>query len=247
MAKQNACIDCPSNRLCFCSGLDLEERNKFAKFVTSRVVVQRSYSLFEVGDSVNSLYFICSGSVKTWNTNIGGEEHVIRFYFPGDIIGLGSINHSMYDYAATTLETTSICEISLSEFKKLATQIPNLNRRLIEAMSWEITHGNHLAQVRGRTRAGSRLAYFLTFLAKKFAKNGYSGKDFALTMKRREIADHLGLTIETVSRTLTQFQKEGLLKVEGKLISIQDRKRLDECSNPEFQATADDGLFSILH
>lgn len=247
MTQQNACTNCPSTRLCFSTGLKPTERNQFAKIVTSRIVVQRGHDLFESGDAVKSLYFICSGSAKTWNTSITGEEHILRFCFPGDIIGLGSINRAVYDHSATTLETTSICGISFSAFEELATRAPGLNRRLIEAMSWEISQGDHLAQVRGRTRAGSRLAYFLTSLAQKYAKHGYSGSDFTLTMRRREIADHLGLTIETVSRTLTQFQKDGVLEVDGKQICIRDRKRLNECSNPDFQSTTERISQPVVH
>ena len=89
-------------------------------------------------------------------------------------------------------------------------------------MSAEIEQNHQMMMLLNKRTAQERLLHFLTHLAKRFTERGYSSKEFNLTMTRNEIGNYLGLTVETISRLLTRFQKEQLIKVDGKLISILD-------------------------
>ena len=75
----------------------------------------------------------------------------------------------------------------------------------------------------GTMRAGQRLAFFLLDLSQRYQARGYSSCEFVLRMTRREIGNYLGLTLETVSRLLSRFQREGLLQVEGRTVKLLDR------------------------
>jgi CRP/FNR family transcriptional regulator len=89
-------------------------------------------------------------------------------------------------------------------------------------MSAEIKHDHDLMMLLNKRSAEERLLYFLNDLSQRFEERGFSAKQFNLSMTRNEIGNYLGLTLETISRLLTRFQKEELIKVDGKLISIVD-------------------------
>ncbi len=204
------------------------EWERLMQIITFRGVLDRGRHLYHAGDPLRSLYVLRSGSIKSWNVTQSGDAHVIRFHLPGDVLGLGAIGTDCYDCNATTLDTCSVCEIPYSRFQKLAEKIPALNVQLLRQISVELVREERMTLSRWNRSAPIRLAGFLVQLARNFELRGYSDKEFYLTMGRRDIANYLGLALETVSRTLSQFQEEGLLRVEGKYIRVIDRRRLTQ-------------------
>lgn len=89
-------------------------------------------------------------------------------------------------------------------------------------MSAEIKQDHDLMMLLNKRSAEERLLYFLSQLSQRFEERGFSNKEFHLTMTRNEIGNYLGLTIETISRLLSRFQKENIIQVDGKLITILD-------------------------
>jgi CRP/FNR family transcriptional regulator len=182
--------------------------------------------LFHTGQPLRALYVLRSGNVKTWNVTSEGEDHIIRFYMPGDVLGLGAISKGVHDCNATTLDTCSVCAIPFKSFQRLAEEIPALNQQLLKMMSREISLEEERVLLRGHRRAPARLATFFNCLTRNFAERGYSAQEFMLTMGRRDIANYLGLALETVSRTLTQLHNDGVLSVDGKYIRVTNPRRL---------------------
>lgn len=213
------------------------ECERLMQIITFRGVLGRGRHLYHAGDALRSLYVLRSGSIKSWNVTQNGDARVIRFHLPGDVLGLGAIASKSYDCNATTLDTCSVCEIPYSRFQKLAEKIPALNVQLLRRISLELVREERMTLLRWSRSAPVRLAGFLVQLARNFELRGYSDKEFYLTMGRRDIANYLGLALETVSRTLSQFQEEGLLRVEGKHIRVVDRRRLTEICGSQYVKT----------
>ena len=232
-ASNTPCESCPTARLCFLFSLPTKEQGRFLEIINQRAVVQRGQLLFDHGEKTTFLHFICSGSVKTYNNYDSGNQQIIRFGLPGDIIGLDSMYRKVYGYSAIALETSSVCQVPRNDFQNLAKNSPGLNQQIIEYLSNEIIHGDGLARVRGQKSARVRLAYFLVFMERRYARQGFSRDRINLTMTRREIADYLGMSTETVSRTFTQFQKEKIIDIASKQVTIKDRKRMDGYNIPE--------------
>ena len=210
------------------------ERERLMQIITFRGVLDGGRHLFHAGDPLRSLYVLRSGSIKSWNVTQNGDAHVIRFHLAGDVLGLGAIGSDRYDCNATTLDTCSVCEIPYNRFRKLAEKIPALHVHLLRRISVELVREERMTLSRWSRSASLRLAGFLVQLAQNFELRGYSNNEFYLTMGRRDIANYLGLALETVSRTLSQFQDEGLLRVEGKYIRVTDRQRLTEICGPQY-------------
>jgi CRP/FNR family transcriptional regulator len=120
--------------------------------------------------------------------------------------------------------------LPFNPFQRLAEEIPSLNYQLLKLMSHEIAQEEQRIFLRSNRSAPARLASFLSCLSRNFSERGFSPQEFNLTMGRKEIANYLGLALETVSRTFTQFQDEGVLRVDGKHIFVTDKERLNQLS-----------------
>ncbi len=227
MHRNSACQSCPSARVCPWLPLDQADRDALERLMRRPSVLRKGKELFRVGQPLRGLYIVRSGCVKAWNVTEAGEEYVLRFYMAGEVVGLGAIAEGCYDCNATALDTSSLCELPFREFQRAAELRPALNQVLLRLMSREILQEERLSLLKGTKSASARIAGFLCHLADGFDQRGFSSQEFNLAMGRREIAEFLGLALETVCRTLTQFGQQGMIEVAGRHIVLHDRKRLD--------------------
>ncbi len=202
--------------------------------------VQRAGShLFRVGDLFQSLYVVRSGSIKTYLTSEEGEEQILGFHQPGDIVGFDAIARGRHPCNAAALETSSVCTLSFDKLTKLCQGSPHLLGRLVEMMSRETLRLTD-SLLLGRRSAEQRVASFLLVQAERQAERGYSPTALTLAMSRTDIGKYLGLTVETVSRILTRFQDLGLLSKERNQIHINGLDALRQLTG-EIDAHAYDG------
>jgi CRP/FNR family transcriptional regulator, anaerobic regulatory protein len=177
--------------------------------------------LFRVGDPFQSLYVVRSGSVKTYLTSEDGEEQILGFHQPGDIVGFDAISRGRHPCSAAALETSSVCTLSFQKLTKVCQDSPQLLARLVQMMSRETLRLTD-SLLLGRRSAEQRVATFLLVQAERQAERGYSPTALTLAMSRTDIGKYLGLTVETVSRILTRFQDLGLLAKERNQVRIND-------------------------
>ena len=229
-SQDDFCQYCPTKKFCLWDGLIPSDHQRLLEITKPHRLIHHDHSLFRRGMPLRSLYVLRSGSVKTWYLTEDGESHIVRFYLSGDVLGLGAISSGEHDSNATTLDTCSACELPFQRFQRLAEDIPALNFQLLKWMSREIALEEQRALLRSNRSAPARLATFLDCLSRNLGERGFSTREFNLTMGRRDIASYLGLAMETVSRTLSQFQDQGVLHVEGKRIVVMDKQRLLELS-----------------
>lgn len=184
------------------------------------------------GDDFHSLYAVRSGSFKSYISDKDGVDQIIGFHFPGDIIGFDALKDNKHGSYTQALETAMVCELPYDTLDQMSIKFPKLRQQIMRFMSAEIKHDHDLMMLLNKRSAEERLLHFLIELSQRFEERGFSAKQFNLSMTRNEIGSYLGLTVETISRLLTRFQKEELIKVNGKLISIIDfegiKKRLPE-------------------
>jgi CRP/FNR family transcriptional regulator len=140
---------------------------------------------------------------------------------------MDGIGLERYTCNTIALEDSEVCAISFARLQKLAHEIPSLQRHFHRMMSREIVRKHRVMLLLGSMIAEERLAMFLLNLSQRFAARGYSPSEFNLRMTREEIGSYLGLKLETVSRTFSKFQEDGLIGVHQKLIRILDRAGLE--------------------
>ncbi|MGN6389662.1 MAG: Crp/Fnr family transcriptional regulator [Burkholderiaceae bacterium] len=179
-----------------------------------------------IGQPFDTLYIVHSGFLKTVLIDEFGNEQVLSFPMKGDMLGVDGIHSRRYASEAVAL---SNCDLILVPFKKLTALgrvHPELEPAMYGVMSRELVREQAMVSMLGALSAEARVARFLISLSDRFADMGYSSKFFNLRMTRHEIGSYLGLTLETVSRTLSAFNEIGLITVDQRSITINDRESL---------------------
>lgn len=221
-----ACQDCSLFRLCLPVGIDRQDLEEVDRIIKRRRPVQRGDHLYVSGNKLYSIYAVRSGSLKTYTMTDDGREQVTGFFLPGELVGLDAIGSGMHTGSARALETTSVCEIPYHDFESLSEHIPALSRQLLRIMSNEMHQDQLLLMLLGKRSADERLAAFLLSLAQRYSQRGYSSSEYNLTMSRNDIANYLGLAVETVSRLFSRLQGEGVLAARGRHVQLLDMVRL---------------------
>ncbi len=216
------CQNCSFSHLCLPVALDKTEIESLDDIIERKKPLHKGDALIQSGDPFSSLYAVRTGSFKSFVTNADGEEQITGFHFPGDIVGFDALRENRHHSYTQALETAMVCELPYETLDEVAMQFPKLRHQIMSFMSAEIKQDHDMMMLLNKRTAEERLMYFIANLSERFEARGFSNKEFHLTMTRNEIGNYLGLTIETISRLLSRFQKEGIIRVEGKLITITD-------------------------
>lgn len=216
------CQTCSFSHLCLPVALNKTEIESLDDIIERKKPLHKHDKLIKMGDKFNSLYAVRVGSFKSYISDEDGEEQIIGFHFPGDIIGFDALSNNKHRSYTQALETAMVCELPYEVLDTMSVKFPKLRNQIMSFMSAEIKQDHDLMMLLNKRSAEERLIYFLASLSKRFEERGFSHRQFNLSMTRNEIGNYLGLTVETISRLLTRFQKEGIIKVDGKLISILD-------------------------
>lgn len=220
------CANCSLNQLCIPFSLNENELRTLDEVIERKKPFHKGECLFEAGQPFRSLYAVRSGSFKSYLVDDQGVEQITAFHLPGDVIGFDALatkNHKSYSQA---LETAMVCEIPFTTLDELTEAMPNLRNQVTRLMSEEISQDQAMFMLLNKKSADERIATFLTSLSDRFGERKLSKHSFRLTMTRGEIGNYLGLTVETVSRIFSKFQKQGLIKVDGKLVEIDEVSKL---------------------
>jgi CRP/FNR family transcriptional regulator len=211
-----------------CLPLDLAEQDmqQLSKIVKRHYLLQPGEHLFYVGDPGKAIYAVRSGSIKTYIPTNSGDEQVLGFHLPRELLGFEAFSHEQYNSAAVALETSDVCEIPFDQLEKLCDEMNGLRHQMHRLIGREIFNDHTLLLLLGKKHGDERLASFLLSISKRLHSRGFSATEFNLTMSRRDIGNYLGLAEETVSRLFTRFQEDGLIKVERKHLTITDMDRL---------------------
>jgi len=217
------CSTCNLRELCPpCCGLTRSEMDVADRLVFNRPRVRRGESLYRSGDRFTCLYAVRNGFFKSTALLENGRNQVTGFSMTGEVLGMDGIAPERHTCNTIALEDSEVCVIPFARLQELALEVPSLQRQFHKTMSREIVREHGVMLLLGSMNADERLAMFLLNLSQRFAARGYSPSEFNLRMTREEIGSYLGLKLETVSRTLSKFQEEGLIGVQQKFIRILD-------------------------
>ena len=161
--------------------------------------------IYGEGDYARSFYQVVSGAVRTYRLLSDGRRQIDAFHLPGDVFGLESgEEHRFYAEAVCGAKVVSFRRCKL---EALASAAPELSQKIVAAMMRSLERAQDHMILLGRKSALEKIATFLLDMAERGAKNDA----VELPMQRTDIADYLGLTIETVSRSLTQLERDDVI------------------------------------
>lgn len=228
---KSSCADCSLHELCLPRGLDRQAMEQLERVSKRSYALHKGEHLFRRGDDFKYIYALRSGSMKLHLMDVQGNNQVLGFYFPGEILGLDAIDKKKHLCNAEAMETSSYCAFPFSALSEMCLSVPDLQKQIFRLMSRELTHENELLLTIGKKGAEERLATFLITLSSRFQQLGYSATEIKLPMARQEIANYLGLTIETVSRLFGRFQRAGLINIKRKHVHIKNMGTLRNISS----------------
>ncbi len=222
---QVACSICAMNPLCHpdapdAAGLPCVER---------RVRLAPGEVLFSAGDRQANVYAVHAGFLKDVAPGHGAGVHIVRFLLPGDAVGLDSLGGGVHTTEAVALGDCEVCEIPAWRAEILADSRKPVAAHLRGLLARELAESRAHSAALATLSAPQRVAAFLLETAGRWQERGYSPRDFRLPMSRREIAGHLSLTIETVSRILSDFRARGWVRTAGRAVEILDAEALRRC------------------
>jgi CRP/FNR family transcriptional regulator, anaerobic regulatory protein len=218
-----ACSNCNLREICLPVGLTQEELKRIDdRLVAGRPKVARGETLFRAGDRCDSVYAVWTGFFKTCMSSKDGRTQVAGFHMGGELIGLDGIGTRRHEVDAVALEDSQVCVIPYDELEALSREVASLQQQFHRIMSREIVRSHGVMLLLGSMHAEERLAAFLLNLAHRLQARGFSASSVLLRMSREEIGSFLGLKLETVSRTFSKFQADGLLIVRQRQIQITD-------------------------
>jgi CRP/FNR family transcriptional regulator len=217
------CSSCNLREICLPVGLTKTELDYIdRRMVASRRKVARGETLYQAGDRFESVYAVWTGFFKTCLASRDGRDQVTGFQMGGEIIGLDGIGTRRHEVDAVALENSQVCVIPFDDLELLSVEVPSLQSQFHRIMSREIVRNQGVMLLLGSMYAEERLAAFLLNLTHRLQARGFSASSVLLRMTREEIGSYLGLSIETISRTFSKFQSDGLLFVRNRQIRITD-------------------------
>lgn len=222
-----SCECCGLLALCNAAGMESHDAPQFQKLVRRRMPVAKGRNLFHKGEKLRYLYAVKSGAIITQPEH-DENSAVTGFYLPGEVLGLEAIANDHYSQEATALVPTSVCQLDLERLDLLGDSEAAFNQGLLDLMSLRLEQEQTLFQLLGTNSTEQRLATFLLYYSNRLQQNGMPHLEFRLPMSRREIADYLGLALETVSRVFQKLQEKGVLEVSGKMTRICNLRELRE-------------------
>lgn len=223
------CTTCAFSSACVAAGYDKRELAELHCLIEHVGPFEPGAHVFRAGDRFRSIYAVRSGMVKTMTMGIDGREHVLGFYLPGEVVGLNAIYPERYPCDAIALEETEFCRFSFPAMSELAARVPIVLQHLLRMLSKELGMASHLA---GDHTADERMAAFLVDLGERYMRLGVRDWHFRLSMSRTDIANHLRLASETVSRVLGRFRAQQLVYIEGRDVQLLDPTRMRALASP---------------
>lgn len=221
---RQGCRTCSLRELCLPLGLDSEDMQKLEAVVHTRGPIRSGEHLFREGDAFQALYAVKSGALKTYTIDSQGREHVLGFHIAGELAGLDGIHLGRNRCNAVALQTTSVCALPFPRLEQLIHDLPELQSQVLRIMSRELSASTQLATDHS---AEERLAGFLISLSRRYARRGLPPTLISLPMPRRDIASHLRLATETISRLFARFQDERIVAVRRREVEILDVAALE--------------------
>jgi CRP/FNR family transcriptional regulator len=182
--------------------------------------------IFRLGEQFEKLYVVRLGFLKNVIIDSSGEEQILSFPMKGDLIGIDGLHSKTYVSEAVALSDGEVVVIPYKTLRTLAIQHAAFESVIYSHMSRELIREQTMIGMLSGLSAEARVARFIVTIGHRFEQIGYSRRSYNLRMTRREIGSYLGVTLETVSRTLSLFADMGYISVDGRTISIYNEDAL---------------------
>lgn len=224
--------------LSVCGALEFEDLHRLNQLASNLRLMPGQAAIME-SDPADHLFVLTEGCMKIYKLLADGRRQITGFLFPSDFLGLAMQNQ--YAYSAEAVTPSMLCRFARDKLEKLLDEFPQLERRLLGIASNELAAAQDQMLLLGRKTASEKLATFLALLERRAVRRGGAPGRAELPMTRADIADYIGLTIETVSRCFTKLRRQGLIDIsKPPIVEFLDPAALLELAGlPDEEITAE--------
>jgi CRP/FNR family transcriptional regulator len=223
------CDRCKVRSLAVCAALgpdelaDLDVIARHQKFSAKTPFIDQD-------DQARSVFTVTEGAVRLYKLTSDGRRQIIGFALPGDFLGLTVSER--YGFSADAIDDVLVCQFARTDFERLVSAKPHLLKKLHEYTTHELVLAQEQMMLLGRRSAEERVATFILTLRDRWARINGAVVNVPMPMQRLDIADYLGLTIETVSRTFSRFTREKMILNVPDGVRLLDPTRLAALTKP---------------
>jgi len=221
------CQDCLIRESGVCSSLDADELREF-DHLGRRVHFAACETVFSEEEVSTSFFNVLDGVMRLYKLLPDGRRQIVGFALPGDFLGMNVSNR--HNFSADAIGSVTVCQFSIATFGRFIEDKPHLLRRINELAIRELSQARDHMVLLGRRSAEEKVATFLLGWRGRLVPLNGASDTVPLPMSRQDIADYLGLTIETVSRTFTKLEREGIIEIIHGGIRLLDPARAEALS-----------------
>jgi CRP/FNR family transcriptional regulator len=223
-----SCVDCKVRLISVCAALATDELREI-EALAQHDSLEAKETLFLQDDRANAVYNVTEGVVRLYKLLPDGRRQIVGFALPGDFLGLAMGDR--YGFCADAVDRTRICRFAQDAFSRFVDEKPHLLRRLHAFATHELSLAHDQMLLLGRRTAEEKIAAFLIGLRRRWARLSGRSVTIPLPMSRQDIADFLGLTIETVSRTLSRLARERAILIVPGGVRLLDQDRMERLAS----------------
>lgn len=218
------CLTCMVRNHAICSPLSNAGREKLYK-IQGRCNLNAGDVLFEEGSRRDFVYTLTSGMLRLLKTLPDGRRYITGFVLPGDFVGLIDDDHHIL--TAEAIHDSDLCIYSSDSLFALTKSDPAMREYFLQRTRIALRRAYDTQLILGRLSPIEKLARFILELKTRLIENQVSASPVPLSMNRTDIADHLGLTVETVSRSFSKLKKQGVIRLPAtNAVEICDNSKL---------------------
>lgn len=212
-SSSSFCALCDVRKKSICADLSTDEMKEVSQTM-AHLPVKEGQTVIKEGEGSEYLFVVVSGSFRIVRMLEDGRRQIVGFAFPGDYLGMGEAVDN--DYSVEALEPSLVCRFSQKYLDEMSERHPSIKDRLIAKGRTELHKAQDHIVILGKQNAEERVMTFLRMLSRQLG-----GDEIYLSMSRQDMADYLGLRLETLSRTLTKLRKSGeITKIEGRIVEL---------------------------
>ena len=210
--NNHRCAQCSVRLIAFCGILDDSDIIQL-EAISKNISFPKGTNIFFQGDQVKTFFNIKQGSIKIYKLSHDGRKQIVGFLYPGDFLGMS--DQEVYTYNAEALEDTQLCQFNKIVLENFFLKFPKIENKILNLVNHELAVAQDQIFLLGKYSARERLLQFFLNISNQREKLGWGGNPIRLSMSRTDIANYLGLTIETVSRTLSELKNEQIIRMIG--------------------------------
>ena len=222
--REQSCSACAVRAFSVCASLDKTEIGELRAYQPPHPSCGLRNGV-RAGGRDDVVYNVLDGVLRLYKLLPDGRRQIVGFALPGDFLGMATAER--HGFSADAIGPASVCQFTKATFARFAEHRPHLLRRINELAVRELNQAREHMVLLGRRSAEEKVATFLVGWRDRLQQFRGPSRVVPLPMNRQDIADYLGLTIETVSRTFTKFEREGVIDIVPGGICLLDAARAE--------------------